>query len=115
MKTIDIISLDCRLEENKNIIQKVLKQIKPLSKYSDEVPLNKIVKAISVIVNKYNVDIWNIKSDFKAGNEPIFRVEIDIEANLYIHIYGITLYEVLAKTVIKLYSDIKQDKIKIRK
>ena len=51
MKTEDIINLDCRKEENKEIIQKVLRKIKPLSRYPDgcDIPFEAIEKAITVM------------------------------------------------------------------
>ena len=42
MKTTEILDLDCRVNENREIIQTVLRQIKPLAKCSDEydIPMN---------------------------------------------------------------------------
>ena len=49
MKTEQILNLDFRKEENQGIIQKVLRKIKPLSKYSDEVvPIEAIEKLVRV-------------------------------------------------------------------
>ena len=45
MKTEDILNLDYREKENKQIIQKALLNIKPLSKFSDEkIPLEALEK-----------------------------------------------------------------------
>ena len=57
MKTEQILNLDYRKKENKEIIQKVLRKIKPLSKYSDEVdvPIEAIEKLIHVLVQKYEI------------------------------------------------------------
>ena len=65
MKTEDIINLDCRKEENKEIIQKVLRKIKPLSRYPDgcDIPFEAIEKAITVMCKKYCLRIKEFVPD----------------------------------------------------
>lgn len=57
MKTEQIMNLDYRKEENQKIIQKVLRQVKPLSKFSDEeqIPIEMLEKTVSVLTNKYEI------------------------------------------------------------
>lgn len=119
MRTEDILNLDCRKEENKSIIQRVLRQIKPLSKCSDEydIPLTTLEKAISVMCKKYCMMIKDFVPDTLANNQYIiWRAIIVNDTNLHIIdiVYGVSLYEVIAKTVIRLYSEIKNG-IEIRK
>lgn len=113
MTTKDILNLDYRKKENKEIIQRVLKQIKPLSKYSDEyeIPFEAIEKAVVVMTKKYNMRVSELVPDVWSNEEhAIWRAIIVNEINHKIidMVYGITLYEVLAKTAIRLYAEVKK-------
>lgn len=115
MKTQDILELDYRKKENKIIIQKVLKKIKPLSKYSDEtIPFEKLEKLILKISEKYEYS-----PEFHISSYThIYYGFIKNTSNdgiIYEKVYGICIYELYAKMAIKMYSDIKQNKVKIRK
>ena len=119
MKTKDILQLDCTKEENKKIIQKVLKQIKPLSKYSeDEIPIDAIDKAIKIMCTKYQVKIRNILQDIWGNRKyNIWRCDVMIDGTIYDNlgtVYGITMYEVLAKVAILIYSEIKKERLEER-
>ncbi len=113
MTTKEVMNLDCRKEENKEIIQKVLRQIKPLSKYSDEcdIPFEAIEKAIVVMSKKYNMSVRDFMPDVWSNEEhTIWRAWLINETNLKTidMVYGITLYEVFAKTAIRLYAEVKK-------
>ena len=117
MTTNEVMNLDCRKEENRKIIQKVLRQIKPLSKYSDEydIPFEAIEKAVVVMVKKYTLGIREFSPDvFSNESNLIWRATIinDINNKPIGTAYGITLYEVFAKAAIMLYSEIKKGKTK---
>lgn len=112
MTTNQVLQLDCRTEENKKVIQKVLKLIKPLSKYSDEdeVPFWAIEKAITVMSKKYNMRVREFTPDVWANkNETIWKATIVNETDLTTtQVYGITLYEVFAKVAIQMYSMVRK-------
>lgn len=113
MTTNEIINLDYREEKNKEIIQKVLRQIKPLSKYSDEdkIPFNALEKVITIICKKYRMRIQELVPDMLSNDSnTIWRVMIINETNLKTidMIYGISLYEAFAKTAIRLYAEVKK-------
>ena len=118
MKTEQILKLDYRKEESQEIIQKVLRKIKPLSKYPDEsnVPIEAIEKLIRVLVKKYEITPqWMTMSYF----EPIFGIySIDVKTTTEHKwlgtVYGMCLYEVFTKLAIKMYSEVKSGKIPIR-
>ena len=118
MKTEQILNLDYRKEENKEIIQKVLRKIKPLSKYSDEidVPIEAIEKLVRVLVQKYEITPqWMTMSYF----EPILGlysigVKTTTDHKWLVTVYGMCLYEVFAKLAIKMYSEIKSGNIPVR-
>lgn len=106
-----VIGLDCREEKNYEIVQKYLKKIKPLSKYKDieDVPIYKIEKVIKILSKKYNMRVRDISPDIWSNDEEvIWNITLIDDGNLHICgiIYGLSLYEVLAKAAIYMY-DIK--------
>lgn len=119
MTTKEVMNLDCRKEENKRIIQKVLRQIKPLSRYSDEddVPFEAIEKAVNVMSKKYAMRIREFYADVLSNDKgTIWKATIVNDVNLKTidTVFGITLYEVFAKAAIRLYAEVKKG-IAIRK
>ena len=66
-------------QNNKEIIKKVLSEIKPLSRFSDEeeVPMWAIEKAIAIMCKKYNMRVSNITSDI-FGNDTCIIWKGDI-------------------------------------
>lgn len=105
----EILNLDYREDGNIEIIQKYLKKIKPLAKYKDieEVPIYKVEKVITVLSKKYNMRIREFVPDVWANDsETIWRATLIDDRNLNIAgvIYGLSLYEVLTKTAIYMYS-----------
>ena len=111
MKTEEILNLDYRKEKDKEIIQKVLRKIKPLSKFSDdeEIPLEAIEKAIKVMVNKYEVIPQWVMMSFHEEDRCIYSISLKTtdDGKWIGNTYGICLYEVFAKLAIKMYSEIK--------
>lgn len=114
MKTEEILRLDYMKDENKEIIQKVLRKIKPLSKCSDEIiPLEMIEKVAKVLVCKYEITPQWMTMDYRAAILGVYKVGVKTTTD---HkwlgdVYGCCLYEVMAKLVIKMYSDIKTQNI----
>ena len=113
MTTKQILQLDCRKEENQKIIQKVLRQIKPLSKFSVEenIPLSAIEKAIVVMSKKYNMRIREFTPDvWSNAKETIWKAVLINETNLQTIeiVYGLTLYEVFAKCAIQMYAEVRK-------
>ena len=119
MNVKQVINLDYRNPKNKEIIKKVLSEIKPLSRFSDEeeVPMWAIEKAIAVMCKKYNMRISNITSDI-FGNDTciIWKGDIITEHNYKTvgTVYGISMYELFAKAAIVLHDEVKKG-AKIRK
>lgn len=118
MKTEDILNLDYRKEESQEIIQKVLRKIKPLSKYSEEeqLPLEAIEKLIRVLCQKYEITPQWMTMSFYEPVLGIFSIGVKTTTD---HkwlgtVYGMCLYEVFAKLAIKMYSEIKSGNIEVR-
>ena len=115
MKTEQILHLDYRNEESKEIIQKVLTKIKPLSKYSEEeqVPLEAIEKLIRVLCQKYEIAPQWMSMSFHQPILGIYTIGVKTttDHSWLGNVYGMCLYEVFAKLAIKMYSEIKQGNI----
>ena len=112
MTTKQVINLDCREEKNQEIIQKVLRQIKPLSKYSDEcdIPFSALEKVITIMCKKYMMRLNQLVPDVWSNEgHTIWRAWLINDSNLKTidDVYGITLYEVFAKVAIRLYAEVK--------
>lgn len=119
MTTKEILNLDCREKENEQKIQKVLLKIKPLMKYSDEkVPIDALDKLIYLICNRYKVWVRRImQSPLSSDDGNVWSCQIVETNNLDIiqEIFGVSIYEVFAKTVIYLWSMKEKDKLVKRK
>lgn len=104
-----VIRLDCRGKENAGKIQEVLRTIKPLSKCPDGkmVQLVKIEKLITVLSKNYYMYVRGVYPDFWANSDGvIWRAEVMDERTLKCKkmVFGMSMYEVLAKTAIYMYS-----------
>ena len=110
MKTKDILELDYRIEKNKDKIQKILRQVKPLAKFSEDevIPLEVLEKCLFKICNKYKISCFNISSDFNSNDFTIWRMQLIYKNKSLPSIYGSCIYEMLAKAIILSYSEIKK-------
>ena len=120
MKISEIINLDFTVKANREKIQDKLKEMKVFEKYSDEqeIPISAIEKAIKVMSVKYYIRVQGIYSDVWANEKRIvWNCKVLSEENLsnLSNIYGICIYEVLAKSCIVMYSMIKLKKVQRRK
>lgn len=108
MTTEQIMELDYRESESKEIIQKVLKKIKPLSKYSveEDVVLKDIEKVIFVICKKYDTRVVLRTDVFANDNNIVWRAAVIYETDISI-VYGISIYEIMAKVAIRIYSFVR--------
>lgn len=115
MKTEQILNLDYRKEENKKIIQKVLRKIKPLSKYSDDeqIPLEMIEKTVRVLCQRYEITPQWMNITFHETSLGIYSIGVKTTTDhkWLGNVYGVCLYEVFSKLVIKMYSEIRSGRI----
>lgn len=120
MTTDQLLQLDCRVDENHRTIQKALRKMKPFSKLAmdEDVPLVKIEKMLRLMLNKYRVDItWILVSH----DDENMRYTISLRddggegARLSQTVYGITLYEVMCKAAICIWSLAKRGILKERR
>lgn len=120
MTTKEVVGLDCTVDENMEILQRVLRQIKPLSKYSGEVPQWAIEKVIHSMCYKYKLWVKEIAQDpWSNAKFDIWRVTLVEDEKVsewgkIKPVFGATIYEALAKTAVLIYSMIKSGKAGIR-
>lgn len=118
MKTEQILNLDYTKEESKEIIQKVLRKIKPLSKFSEEedIPLEAIEKLIRVLCQKYEITPQWMNMTYNNSTLGIYSMGVKTTTtHEWIgNVYGMCLYEIFAKLAIKMYSEIKAGRIEVR-
>lgn len=114
LTTQQLLDLDYREVENQNTIQKVLRKIKPLSSYPEGqmLPLEAIEKAIKVMDVKYGIGIHYITGDvFAAKAGVIWTAHLHHEGKpTFAMVYGLSMYEVLAKTAIRLYAEVRKER-----
>lgn len=118
MKTDQILNLDYRKEESKEIIQKVLRKIKPLSKYSEEelIPIEAIEKLVRVLCQKYEITPQWMTMAYNDSALAIYSIGVKTTTNheWLGNVYGMCLYEVFSKLAIKIYSEIKSGKVGLK-
>lgn len=106
----EIINLDYRVEENREKIQRALRKIKPLSNYpeGEEISLEKVEKLVWKLSLRYKMRIRSIMPDLWASDKSIIWVAYIVNeedlTDYGVRICGITMYEVLAKAALFMYS-----------
>jgi hypothetical protein len=118
MTTNELLELDCRIEGNKAILQKALKMLKPFTKYEEDIPTESLEKVIFAISRKYEISIKEVyPAPFSNKKETIWHATIINDArplDAYC-VHGISIYEVLCKSIVKMHSMLKKNEVKERK
>ena len=77
---------------------------------NEEVPIELLEKFIQKAFKKYNLRANFINIDFEQTN--MYRISFFTENNkLYYNIYGCCIYELYSKICIKIYSEVKNNKL----
>lgn len=117
MTTKEIMELDFRESESHKIMQKALRKIEPLAKCDGEkVPIEKVEKLLFMLQKRYYVETRGVLASC-TEDQPLYTITVnDVYDNKIIgNVYGITLYEVMSKAVVLIWSNIKGQAIKKRK
>lgn len=118
MKTEDLMNLKSD-EEGLRTLNRFLKKIKPLMKQKeaqivdiyDRIPLEAIEKAIHGFCKRYGYMMQGIQSYCDEGQFIMYTTSLMNEKREWLgNVYGKTLWEIEAKTLIKIYSMILKEK-----
>lgn len=118
MKTVDILALDCKDENNIKILNKFLYKIKPIEKITkgvkyEQIPLEMLEKTLHGIMIKYKYRMQWISNYFEDNKFIYYSVSLccdrEKQGDWIGVVYGVTLWELIAKAIIKIYADIKKN------
>lgn len=126
MKTEDILNLDCTDGNNLEQINKFLWKVKPVARILEknhytktkQAPLELLEQALHGIMLRYGYRIQGINTYYETeeGKEIEFvfytasLLKIRDTREWIGNVYGKTLWEIVAKTIIKVYADLKKEK-----
>lgn len=126
MKTEDILNLDCTDGNNLEQINKFLWKVKPVARIleknhytkTEQAPLELLEQALHGIMLRYGYRIQGINTYYETeeGKEIEFvfytasLLKIRDTREWIGNVYGKTLWEIVAKTIIKVYADLKKEK-----
>lgn len=113
MQTIDLLVMDTRKEEKKKIFIKALKKIKPVERLSGdkEITIEVLEKSLVGICTKYGYITHGIYPEIIKGKFFFFSASIIDKRgdNKWVGtVNGGSIWEVLGKMLILIYSDIKK-------
>lgn len=120
MTTGEIMELDCNDERNVAILQQELQKVGKLSMYAEAgvIPLWAIEKVLSFTDAKYHIYIRDIALCVGAApkGKSLWRVKIvendGVQCIDQKSIYAVSIYEAMAKAVIKIQSMVRLKKAK---
>ena len=126
MKTEDILNLDCTDGNNLEQINKFLWKVKPVARIleknhytkTEQAPLELLEQALHGIMLRYGYRIQGINTYYETeeGKEIEFvfytasLLKIRDTREWIGNVYGKTLWETVAKIIIKVYEDLKKEK-----
>ena len=117
MKTKDILNLDLTDRNNRYIIAQVLHKIPELKQYTDKQINEQVLEELLfTLCVDHKLFIDGLYGDAYANNEGIvWRIVISRldKPTAKIKCYGLTLFEVLAKGVIMVYSKVRKKRAKM--
>ena len=126
MKTEEILNLDCTDGNNLEQINKFLWKVKPVARILEknhytktkQAPLELLEQALHGIMLRYGYRIQGINTYYEEGENKEIEFVFYTASLLKIrdtrewigNVYGKTLWEIVAKTIIKVYADLKKEK-----
>lgn len=126
MKTDEILNLDCTKQKNKEKINKILWKIKPVARIlekngymkTEQAPLELLEQALHGIMLHYGYRTQGINPYYEEGEDKENRFIFYSVSLLKIretrdwigNVYGKTMWETVAKIIIKVYADLKKEK-----
>lgn len=115
MTTKELLEADFRNDAQRRAVQKALLKMKPFSKLCGEVPLEKLEKFVFLSQRKYLVYMGSIFVSV-ANDMPVYQVYFRNDKSMKEmgFVCGCSLYELMAKACIKIWSMIAKNEIEKR-
>lgn len=121
MKTEDIIMLDCTKEGNRELINKFLWKVKPCAKILEKnhytrteiAPIELLEQVLHGLCERYPYklqQIWTYSEEKKFKFYHMGVIHVTDTYEWIGDVNGVTLWEVVAKAIIKIYADLKKEK-----
>ena len=126
MKTEDTLNLDCTKGNNLEQINKFLWKVKPVARIleknhytkTEQAPLELLEQALHGIMLRYGYRTQGINTYYETGEDKESRFVFYSVSMLKIretsewigNVYGKTMWETVAKIIIKVYADLKKEK-----
>lgn len=112
MKTEQILNLDCTKEQNKRKLNSYLLKVKPIQKRAEQdkfVQLELLEMVLHKFYEKYGYKFQFVTAYYEEEEFIFYETAIMDKNRKWLgNVYGKTLWELLAKCVIKIYSEIKK-------
>ena len=118
MKTEEILNIDCRKKGGREKVESFLMKIKPLKKRvkgGEEITHEVLETVLHGISVKYGYSVKQIAPYYEDGKNFVFfkgdvmKREADI--NIWKGtVYGVTMWELIAKTIIKIYGCVIEER-----
>lgn len=118
MKTEDILNIDCRKEDGKHKVNSFLWKIKPIAKLNVPkgciVEIEDLEKVLHGISQKYGYEAqwyrpYYEEKKFRFWQCSVLRTSNGTREWLG-EVYGVTLWEITAKCIIKIYGEILKER-----
>lgn len=121
MKTEDIIMLDCKKKGNRELINKFLWKVKPCAKILEKnhytrteiAPIELLEQVLYGLCERYPYKLQQIWTYSEGKKFKFYHMGVIHVTDTYEWIgdvNGVTLWEVVAKAIIKIYADLKKEK-----
>lgn len=126
MKTEDILNLDCNEGNNLEQINKFLWKVKPVARIleknhytkTEQAPLELLEQVLHGIMLRYGYRTQGINTYYEEGEDKenkfvfytVSLLKIRDTSEWIGNVYGKTLWETVAKIIIKIYADLKKEK-----
>lgn len=99
----EILKLNCKIKENRESMQCMLKQLKVFKKISNDIKVSHLEKAIFILCNKHNVNI-DIYLDYYDGDTLIYHCTVTSKLCNF-SVYATSIYELYAKILLYFLGD----------
>lgn len=116
MTTQELLDIDMTEQKNKEIICRMLYKLKPMQKLVENpqaIKMEHLEKVLQGLCSHYNYGVQTIYPYFEEKKFVFYCASITKKEDTTLwkgNIYGKTIYEVFAKLIIKIYSEIKKEK-----